>query len=92
MARNDATTTLNAPTVPGGEKMDESVVTQSDGATAAKRPRVVIGDDAGLLLDLLLVNGRTAIVVYDPTAEGDRDQMIASLSRIEDLLTRIAAK
>jgi hypothetical protein len=45
MAVNDTTTTLN----PGaaGDKMDESLVTQSDGVTQAKRPRVVIGGDAG---------------------------------------------
>lgn len=42
---SDTTTTLN----PGaaGDKMDESQVLQSDGVTSAKRPRVVIGGDAG---------------------------------------------
>ena len=46
---NDTTTTLNAGT--GGDKMDESLVVQSDGATSAKRPRVVLGDDTGNLYD-----------------------------------------
>lgn len=41
---SDTTTTLNAGS--GGDVMDESLVTQSDGATQAKRPRVVIAGDA----------------------------------------------
>jgi hypothetical protein len=41
---NDTTTTLNTGT--GGDKMDESLVTQSDGVTQAKRTRIVIGGDA----------------------------------------------
>lgn len=45
MANNDTTTTLNPGS--GGDTMDESLVTQSDGVTQAKRPRVVIGGNAG---------------------------------------------
>lgn len=41
----DTTTTLNPGS--GGDKMDESLVTQSDGLTQAKRQRVVVGGDAG---------------------------------------------
>lgn len=41
----DTTTVLNVGS--GGDKMDESSVLQSDGVTSAKRPRVVIGGDAG---------------------------------------------
>ncbi len=44
---SDTTTTLNAGS--GGDKMDESLITQSDGVTQAKRPRVVSGDDDGNL-------------------------------------------
>lgn len=46
-APNDTTTQLN--TGSGGDLMDESLVTQADGVTAAKRPRVVLGDDNGEL-------------------------------------------
>lgn len=45
MANNDTTTLLN-PGV-GGDTMDESLVLQSDAVTSAKRPRVVIGGNAG---------------------------------------------
>lgn len=48
-ANKDTTTVLN-PGV-GGDSLDESLVTQSDGITAAKRQRVVVGDDAGNLFD-----------------------------------------
>jgi hypothetical protein len=41
---SNTTTTLNPGS--GGDVMDESLVTQSDGSTQAKRPRVVIGGDA----------------------------------------------
>lgn len=44
----DTTTTLN-PGV-GGDVMDESQATQASG-TVAKRPRVVIGNDVGQLVD-----------------------------------------
>lgn len=44
----DTTTQLNVGT--GGDQMDESLVTQSDRVTQAKRPRVVMGDDDGDLL------------------------------------------
>lgn len=44
----DTTTTLN-PGV-GGDTMDESLVTQA-GGTSAKRPRVVVGNDLGQLID-----------------------------------------
>jgi hypothetical protein len=33
----------------GGDFMDESLVTQPDGATQAKRPNVVVGDENGNL-------------------------------------------
>jgi hypothetical protein len=42
---SDTTTTLNAGS--GGDSMDESLATQSDGITTAKRPRVVLGGDTG---------------------------------------------
>jgi hypothetical protein len=42
---SDTTTTLNSGS--GGDSMDESLVAQSDAVTQAKRPRVVIGGDAG---------------------------------------------
>jgi len=44
---SDTVTVLN----PGvaGDSMDESLVTQSDGVTQAKRPRVVPGGDDGKL-------------------------------------------
>lgn len=45
--RNDTTTSLNAGV--GGDVMDESLVTQFDGTTQAKRPRVVPGGDDGSL-------------------------------------------
>lgn len=41
----DTTTTLN--TGSGGDVMDETSALQSDGLTTAKRPRVVLGGDAG---------------------------------------------
>lgn len=45
--KNDSTTELNPGS--GGSKMDESIVTQSDGITTAKRTRVVLGSDSGEL-------------------------------------------
>lgn len=39
----DTTTTLSPPSQAGGDAMDESLVTQSDGATQGKRPRVDVG-------------------------------------------------
>lgn len=44
----DTTTVLNPGT--GGDVLDESSVQQISG-TAAKRPRVVVGNDQGQLLD-----------------------------------------
>lgn len=44
----DTTTTLN-PGV-GGDVMDESLVTNSSG-TSAKRPRVVLGNELGQVVD-----------------------------------------
>jgi hypothetical protein len=43
----NTTTTLNPGS--GGDVMDETLVTQSDGVTSAKRPRVVTGGDNGEL-------------------------------------------
>lgn len=45
----DTTTTLNPGT--GGDVMDESLVTQISGTQQAKRPRVVLGNDAGQIVD-----------------------------------------
>ncbi len=87
---NDATTTLSAGI--GGDSMDESLVTQSDGATSAKRPRVVLGFDDGRLLDPVVSGGRVAVPVYDAQAQTNSDDILGALLRIEALLTTIANK
>lgn len=43
---NDTTTVLSPAAAPGGDVMDESLVVQSDGVTAAKRERVDVGFQA----------------------------------------------
>jgi hypothetical protein len=60
---SDTKTTLNPGT--GGDDMDESLVIQSDGVTAAKRPRVVMGLDDGRLIHL-----GNALPVTDPDVVG----------------------
>lgn len=93
MARNDTTTTINAPTVAGGDRMDESIVTQSDGTTQAKRPRVVVGDDLGRLAELIIfADGRAVFPVYDQLARGDRDRTNQLLEDIKMLLIQLLGK
>lgn len=50
----DTTSLLNAPTVAGGDSMDESLVQQTSGASA-KRPRVVLGNELGQLADATMI-------------------------------------
>jgi len=79
----DATTTINAPTVPGGDKLDESLITQSDGVTQAKRPRVAIGDDKGRLYDAcnpMPVQDVAARRAAELAAMADRMQMATNLA------------
>lgn len=68
----DTTTVLN-PGV-GGDSMDESLVTQSDGTTQVKRPRVVPGDDEGNLF------GKKNPMPVQDTSQRlayERDQLLA---------------
>lgn len=71
-AQNDTTTELFSGS--GGDKMDESLVTQADGSTQAKRPRIVLGTDTGALV------GRMHPVQVESV------EIVRSLARIERLL------
>lgn len=69
--------------------MDESVVTQTDGTTEAKRPRVVLGDDSGKLFDAATGDStQDAIPVSLPGLAEIDDK----LGRIENLLILILDK
>lgn len=70
---NDTTTTLNTGT--GGDVMDESLVTQSDGVTEAKRPRVVPGGDDGVLQTFQETQRRTDAHVKDT----DTNELLKSI-------------
>lgn len=86
--QNDTTTALNPGA--GGDSMDESLVVQSDGATLAKRPRVVMGFDDGRLID----DGHEGNVVIAmpvalaPELHDQVNEMIDLLRDIRELLMR----
>lgn len=77
---NDTTTTLNTGT--GGDVMDESLVTQSDGVTEAKRPRVVPGGDDGSIQTF------SDTGVFEETAADVRDREVVELMRESVMLQR----
>lgn len=73
---NDAATVLN--TGSGGDSIDETLVTRSDG-TSVKRTRVVVGDDDGRLF------GKDG-----PDMPVTNEQMLGALFKIEKHLEHIA--
>lgn len=82
--RNDTTTVLN----PGaaGDAMDESLVTQSDGTTQAKRPRVVPGGDDGSLQGFDHDGVRNRAAVVDHQAVGLLQEVLLEMRRQTGLL------
>lgn len=75
----DTTTQLNPGT--GGDQMDESLVTQSDGVTQAKRPRVVPAHDDGRV-----ANKYAPSFAADEQAHVQLDQIARRLDDIYMLL------
>jgi len=91
----DTTTTLNPGS--GGDTMDESLVTQADRVTQAKRPRVVLGDDDGDLLGtttnragekVLLVTLGDSVVHLLEAMAANQERIIALLELIADSATK----
>ena len=80
---NDTTTTLSPAAAPGGDVMDETLVTQSDGHTEAKRERVVPTFDDGTIMGA--GQPGNAIPVYMRNS----NQLLACLVEIRDLLSDI---
>jgi hypothetical protein len=89
MSLNDTTTTLNAGN--GGDVMDESLVTQTDG-TEAKRPRVVVGSDDGGLQTLEQQNNRFQAAVMDPRAQELLGQLLIEARATNSLLRMILSQ
>lgn len=87
---NDTTTTLN----PGaaGDVMDESLVTQSNGTTTAKRPRVVPGGDDGTLQTFEKFPSMTYAHVKDDMLADRIDTLIEELKLHRVLLNRIIVR
>lgn len=80
---SDTTTQINVGV--GGDKMDESLVTQSDGVTNAKRPRVVLGDDKGQLFG---VDNPTPVTDSNQRAMHERMQLSSYAKLDVELTTR----
>lgn len=79
MADIDTTTTLNQGS--GGDKMDESLVTQSDATTTAKRPRVSVAFGAD--------DGRGRLVDSAHPLPTTDERCAAALERIADDLAEL---
>lgn len=80
----DTTTTLNPGS--GGDAMDESLVTQSDGATLAKRPRVDVGYQSSDGKTGRLVDESRGLPVRDETARTHLEQMAEEMRAIRMML------
>lgn len=77
---SDTVTNLNPGA--GGDPMDESLATQSDGSTQGKRPRV----------ELALGGGGPLVRVGYPLPVGLCDEDRARLDRIAELLEKLVTR
>jgi hypothetical protein len=87
---NDTTTTLFVGV--GGDKMDETLVTQSDNVTQAKRPRIVPGGDDGTLQTFEKFPSMTYAHVKDDMLADKIDDLIEELKLHRVLLNRIIVR